>query len=311
MAETERRSTVLDIICPSDLSERSQRALGFATRLAETLGSRLTACHCALANWFARENRLPKPEHARIIELLEDEIRRCETTPGGVTRRSLVVENSFDPSRDILSLARETAADLIVMKARPGVLSAFRFGSIVERVIEGAGCPVMLLPSRFLAEHDPQTEPLAFRNILFDYDFSDATDQLFGVVSSLTQSFHSGLSMLSVLEPPGRVRPEAAPLPRGRLSMQRMIRGRLDEVVRGDGALSTLDVPTVVESGPHAETVLHYAADHDIDLICTALPPPHFYFEKLYRGYLGELLRIAACPILVKQSVGSKRIKDL
>jgi hypothetical protein len=57
-----------------------------------------------------------------------------------------------------------------------------------------------------------------------------------------------------------------------------------------------------VEWGRHAETVLRYAKTHHIDLICTALAPPHFYFEKLYSAYLGSLLKSATCPILVKQS---------
>ena len=72
-----------------------------------------------------------------------------------------------------------------------------------------------------------------------------------------------------------------------------------------------MEVPTAVEWGRHAETVLKRAKDHDVDLICTALHQPHFYFEKLYSTYLGSLLQSAQCPILVKQSTDTQLVKDV
>lgn len=290
------------ILCPSDLSERSQRALGFGVRLAETLGARLTACHCAPANWFTQENRLPKEELGRIKDELRTCINRCQSESSTLTWRSLIIENSFDPARDLLALAAESEVDLIVMKARPGVLSAFRFGSIVERMVEGAPCPILLLPSRFVAERDPVVSSLEFGRILFDYDFSQATDELFGVANTLSHDYHSDLRMLSVLEPSGYASQSATPVKVSRTAVQTMVRGKLDEALKNEGK-SALNVPTAVEWGDHAETVLRYARDHNIDLICTALRPPNHYFEKLYSFYLGSLLKSARCPILVKQSV--------
>ena len=298
------------ILCPSDLSEKSQKVLGFATRISETLNAELTACHCAPATWFTAENRLSREEYAKLKAMLKNQIVDSEDRLSKLKWRSIIVENSFDPATDIVALSREISADLIVMKARPGILSAFRFGSIVERIVEDSPCPVLLLPSRFLANRDPRTEPFEFRRILFDYDFSAATDELFRVANTLTRDYHAELHVLSVLGPTSKASTEAAPMPKSRTSVQTIIRRRLDDALHAEGR-SVMDVPTSVEWGGHSETVLSYAKAHHIDLICTTLAPAHFYFEKFYSAYLGSLLKSATCPILVKRSVKSSKIKDL
>ena len=297
------------VLCPTDLSEKSQKALGFAAGLAETLHADLTACHCAPANWFTAENRLPVEEHQLIKSTIKERITSCEKDKSTLTWRSMVIENSFDPARDILNLIREADADLVVMKARPSVLSAFRFGSIVERIVEGSQRPVLILPSRFLADKDPAADELKFRRVLFDYDFSDSNDQLFRVATGLTRDYRAHLQMLSVLEPTF-ASTEVAPVGFSKTRVQTIVRRRIDDVLQAEG-MSVMDVPTTVEWGRHAETVLRHAKTHDIDLICTTLAPAHFYFEKIYSAYLGRLLASAHTPILVKQAAPSFRMNDI
>lgn len=304
MKQQKSKAGIKHVLCPSDLSDRSQKALGFAVRLSETLNSSLTACHCARAGWFTQENRLPSKEQEKIKETIKECISECQSPASTLRWQSIVVENSFDAARDILTLAREADADLITMKARPGVLSAFRFGSIVERVLELAPCPVLLLPSNFLGERDPRTEPLDFERILFDYDFTLSQDQLFHVAVTLAADCDAELHMLSVLDPGKYASPGATSVGFSRTAVQSVMRGRIDRALRAEGK-ATMEVPTAVERGGHAETVLRYADANKIDLICTTLTPPNFYLEKLYSAYLGSLLKSANCPILVKRSNGA------
>lgn len=309
MIDTRPTTRIKNILCPSDLSVKSQKALGFAARLADTLEATLTACHCVPVNWFTADNRLPKEEFAAIRSALAEPICVCQNSESRLTWRKIVIENSFDPARDILNLAAESDADLIVMKARPGILSAFRFGSIVERIIAGSSCPVLLLPSHFLSTHDPSDGDLKFRRILFDSDFSEATDHLFRVANTFTRNYHSELHMLSVLEPMAYARTEMAAVGSGKMRVQKIVRERLDEVLHTEGS-SARNVPTSVEWGRRVSTVIDYARAHDIDLICTTLSPPHYYFEKYYSLYLGSLLNSAGCPLLVKQSAAVDAVKN-
>lgn len=300
-AKTAKR--IRHILCPTDLSSKSQQTVGFAARLAETLGARLTAAHCATAAWFAIENRLSPEAAALIRERMTEPILKCADHDGrALNWQATLIENSFDAATDIINLARETDVDLIVMKARPGMLSAFRFGSIVERVVSAVNCPVLLLPSRFLMEISTKAGDPTFRRILFDYDFSQATDSLFQIAMEMTRGFEADLHLLSVLQPPGKMPMEMSGSETGLRIIQAATKEKLSRILERGGKTNSY-ISTTVEWGDHAGTVLKYAENNQIDLICTTLSPPYFYFEKLYCAYLGQILKSAKCPILVKQAM--------
>jgi nucleotide-binding universal stress UspA family protein len=270
-------------------------------QLAEVLGAKLTAFHSTIDSWLYPANGSSKDDLRGIQKEIEEEIREYLGPEIANLDFRLIVEKAANPAIEIARLAREQGADLIVMKARPGVLSALHFGSIVERVISAAHCPVMLMPSRFLAERDSAPTKLEFQRILFDYDFSQATDDLFHLASALIRNYSAELHVLSVLEPP-RAKVEAEALTSSRMLLEAALQKRLNSAVESEGC-SLNNVPTTIEWGVHAEKVLEYAETNGIDLVCTALPAPSFYFEKFYRMYLGELLGSAKCPVLVKQCV--------
>lgn len=288
-------SKISHILCPTDLSERSQRVLACANEIATVLGAKLTAFHSARDSWL--NDGLVAVEMEEIVEL-HNQIKNVI-----VGRKNadfdVIIERNSDPATAIPRLVRELRADLIVMKARPGMLSALHFGSIVERVVANAACPVLLMPSRFLANHISDEMPI--RRVLFDYDFSQATDDLFHIANALTRDYSAKLHVLSVLEPP-RGHVEVAAVSRSQSLLESVVQNRLSAAVRAEG-ISPSNVPTSVEWGRHSDRILEYAHQHDIDLICTALPAPTFYFDKFYKTYLGQLLGSANCPVLVKQCV--------
>lgn len=290
------------VLCPTDLSPWSQAALTFAAGIAARLSAKLTACHCASSVWFTPGQRMPDERRAEIESLLREAVLTSCAECGQPDWEPVIIEGSFDPAADILSLAREKRADLVVMKARKSVFSAFHYGSIVERVTTGARSPVLLLPSRFLDSMDPSV-PAEFRQVLFDYDFSEANDKLFPVAMSLTAGYRANLHLLSVLEPPDQSSVETAQIGASKDLLRAATRQRLDRLIASDQRNMIRMAPRTVEWGRHADTVLSYASRQDIDLICTTLSPPFYYFEKLYCAYLGKLLQSAACPILLLRSV--------
>jgi nucleotide-binding universal stress UspA family protein len=279
------------------LSDRSQETLRFAVQLAEASRSRLSAFHAIAKKWLDTSiENISEIERDVEVEILNAVDR--ERNP---VEFDVIVSRSSDPASEIIRLSRSLRADLIVMKARPGVLSALHFGSIVERVTSRAACPVMLLPSRFLAAHDPSEARLRFRKVLFDYDFSQATDELFRLANALARNFDSELHLLSVLEPPHSDM-QVSSFDHSRSLLETAIQGRLCSASQDLGR-SAVDIQTTIEWGPHADRILKYAQMHEIDLVCTALPAPSYSLERIYRKYFGQLLAAARCPILVKQCV--------
>ena len=288
------------ILCPTDLSAKSQRTLNFAAGIASRLSAKITACHCSPTAWFSGDQDIWSKRKVEIRQEITDTIKgnRNGSAPAFETS---IYDASFDPAHDILELAKHHDVDLIIVKARKSVFSALHYGSIVERIIRGSDVPVLIFPSRFLEDH-PEDENVDFHQVLFDYDFSEATDRLFPVAMALTEGYHAKLHLLSVLEPPRAEAVETNQIARSRDLLIGATQHKLDQVVLSGGGAATSSAASVAW-GKHAKSVLKYADDNNIDLICTTLSPAYFYHDKLYCAYLGQLLQSAKCPILALRSV--------
>ena len=302
MTSREAITKIQNVLCPTDLSPKSQKTVGFAARTAAVLGAQLTVCNCATETWIYHGNRIPKFRVAEIKDEINGQVKKCRNPDSELRWEIHVSEGVNDPAREILRLSQITDADLLVLKARPGVMSALHLGSIVERVVAGAACPILMMPSRFLEKRDPVTDKLSFHRILFDYDFSQATDDLFHIANALTDSFEADLHVLSVLEPPAFTPLSKSSVSESGVLLQTTVERKLNRAIRSIRG-APADVPTTISWGDHADTILRYAETHEIDLICTTLSRPARYFEKIYKFYFGRLLMRAKCPILVKQSI--------
>lgn len=289
-----------NILCPTDLSPRSQLTLGFAANLASRLSARLTAIHCTANTWLGRHGHLSETDVSEINGTIDSGARfGLPHFHDDLELETVIIDGTSEPEKDIVRAAEEINADLIIMKARPSVFSALHYGSIVERVASTAPCPVLVLPSRFLEIWDDEICHFSFEEILFDYDFSDATHKLLPLAVGLTEGLHANMHLLSVLEPPpAPVEAEMAYAGMSRNTLMSATSEKLNRVISAAGT-TALHEPAVVEWGSHADTVLKYAAKHEIDLICTTLMPPQFYLDKIYCAYLGKLLSKARCPILL------------
>jgi nucleotide-binding universal stress UspA family protein len=283
------------VLCPTDLSARSQQTLNFASGIASRLKVKLTACHFSPTAWLLAGYGLGT-KRSQIEQEMAETIRGSRNGSAPEFTAS-VFENSIDPAHDILELAQMLSVDMIVMKARKSVFSALHYGSIVERITRGSSIPMLLLPTNFI-DSNSAADDINFNEVLFDYDFSEATDNLFPFAMELTKGFNANLHLLAVLEPPQASVAEAASTDRSRKMLLSATQQRLENLTGIDSSPKA-----IVEWGQHADTVLAYADKNNIDLICTTLPPMLFFYEKLYCAYLGQLLQSAKCPILTLRSV--------
>jgi len=136
------------ILVPTDGSDPSMRAADFALRLAKYFESEIIAIYVI--------DRIILEEVSKIHERheLEREIRRkaerClnyivkSAEREGLKARSILVEGQ--PHDQIVRYAESVGADMIVMgsKGRRGV-NRILIGSVAERVIEYAPCPVLVI----------------------------------------------------------------------------------------------------------------------------------------------------------------------
>jgi nucleotide-binding universal stress UspA family protein len=142
------------ILCASDFSTTSSRALTVAIGLARTIGARLTIvyAHVPIAPLVPEQvidsitlDRLDRDARRWVERHIAGLVRRANKA--GV--RAAAVTVTGDPSAQIVRSARSTRADLIVIgtHGRRGI-SKFLLGSVAERVIATAPCPVLTVRGR-------------------------------------------------------------------------------------------------------------------------------------------------------------------
>ncbi|MGE0824902.1 MAG: universal stress protein [Candidatus Binatia bacterium] len=133
------------IVVPVDFSDHSEKALEWALTLAQARNTPLVLCHVIARppmEWLGRSSL---DEH-KIEDGLRAEAEKrlqAQTARQAIPIRSVVVYGG-PPATEICRLAEEEQADLIVMgtQGKTG-LSHLLMGSVAERVVRHAPCPVL------------------------------------------------------------------------------------------------------------------------------------------------------------------------
>lgn len=143
------------ILCPVDTSECSLHALEHALELSRRFDATVTVLHVYRVPANVQPGVLvwaavgPRPLWELAEEQAGVEMERFLRGVSAEDRARLDVRIEVgDPSTDIVDVARDGAYDLLVMGTH-GRSGARRFvlGSIAERVVRTAPCPVLTVPS--------------------------------------------------------------------------------------------------------------------------------------------------------------------
>jgi universal stress protein A len=138
------------ILCPTDFSEPSYEGLKYAIELAKQFGAELGIAHVLPVmpplppdpNYV-----LEVPEYERALHLdAEQKLSALteERIPKEIRVRTLIGHG--DAGYEIVRIARDESADLIVI-ATHGLTGWHHliFGSVAERVVRSAACPVLTI----------------------------------------------------------------------------------------------------------------------------------------------------------------------
>jgi nucleotide-binding universal stress UspA family protein len=141
------------ILAPTDFSEYSKQAVVSALELARKFGAKLTILHVVELPPYPVEGYVPPAVNATFLDDLERQATQDlaqlvpEAESGNVEVVRLVAVGS--PYRKIIETAEAEQVDLIVMATagRSG-FSRLIMGSIAERVVRAATCPVLTIRPR-------------------------------------------------------------------------------------------------------------------------------------------------------------------
>jgi universal stress protein A len=144
-------SAASHILLTTDFSPASEEAVGKAGELARATGARLTVLHVHRHAPAAPEAVIPAEKYVTSADLDAAVLQNLEhlrsTMLQGVESVSVVSLENVSAPLAICDYAEKHGVDLIVIgtHGRTG-MSRLLIGSVAERVVRHAGCPVLVVP---------------------------------------------------------------------------------------------------------------------------------------------------------------------
>ena len=140
------------ILVPTDFGEAADAALAYARALARNFGASVDVLHVAedaSARMFAGEVYVAVPptlqQDIENTARKQLEQRLIDNDREPMAMRPIVMASNA-PALTIVNYAKETGIDLIVMGTHGrGPMAHLLMGSVAERVVRLAGCPVLVV----------------------------------------------------------------------------------------------------------------------------------------------------------------------
>jgi nucleotide-binding universal stress UspA family protein len=292
------------ILCPIDFSDHARHAVEHATMLARWYDSTITVLYVqpfimTAASAAVTPTLPPSVAAARDRQETLASMRTFlrDLADGDVSMECELMEGTAAPV--ILERAQTLPSDLIVMGTHGH--SGFErlvLGSVTERVLRKASCPVLSVPPRV---HGVSHRPPVFTRILCAIDFSECSLNALRYAMAMAQEADAHLTVLHVME----MSPEVEEFlsggldilrdytVRARSSREERLRAIVPEAVR-----VYCTVETVLAEGKPSREILREAAERRSDLIVIGIHG-RGAMDRLFFGSTAQhVVREAICPVL-------------
>jgi nucleotide-binding universal stress UspA family protein len=287
------------ILCPVDFSDHSRQALHYAASIAKWYESAMTVMYVYPAVAVAAAAGAPAfpltaADRERLLVSMRD--FAAEGVGSGVPIDYRIAEGPVAP--EILDVARALPADLVVMgtHGRSG-FERLMVGSVTERILRKASCPVLSVPPQVHSEHP---SPL-FKAILCAIDFSDWSMKALTFAISLAQEADARLTVVHVVEVPADAYERLPHLSHGVreyvVAVEEDRRGRLQAAIP-EHIRDACEVETIMAVGKPYREVLRVADEQQSDLIVIGVHGRGAADLLFFGSTAQHLVRQAACPVL-------------
>jgi nucleotide-binding universal stress UspA family protein len=259
---------VRQVLYATDLSPASRPAWERAQQLGRLFDAEVLALHVVSPVTVPLTNPLPGSVVEELVRVAEHQARQgLQRLLSGARGSGVKARIRLDPgpaAPRILEVARETKADLVVMgtHSRTG-LGRVLLGSVADRVVRQAPCPVVTVP--------PQTGappgPARLARICYATDFSPSARAAWPWAVALAEAAHAALDLIHVTALPV---PDAGSPPEAIGHMAQLIHdagyAEAERFLR-EGALPRERVDIVIGRGLVDDQILQCAQSRNADLI--------------------------------------------
>jgi nucleotide-binding universal stress UspA family protein len=210
-----------------------------------------------------------------------------------------------EPASQILDRVHHLPADLLVLgtHGRSG-FERWALGSVAEKVLRRALCPVLTVPRRM--GHAPGDSRAVFQRILCPVDFSEASMLALEYAFSLAREADGRITLFHCLE---TLSEEEVPellhfdITRFHQHLEETALQKLSTLVPA-GAQDWCEPETLVTSGKAYREILRVSEERESDLIVMGIHGRRPFDLTLFGSTAQQVVRRAACPVL---TLGARR----
>jgi nucleotide-binding universal stress UspA family protein len=149
------------ILVPHDFSETSDAAVQHAVALARNFRARLLFLHVGDRARSDLETEFPLGLENAMEDAARERLQRVLTPAEQVELRPDLDVRAGNPAKEIVDYAKERQADLIVMGTHGRTMvSHALLGSVAEKVVRTAPCPVLTVRNSAYAVSVPEEVPV-------------------------------------------------------------------------------------------------------------------------------------------------------
>ena len=298
------------ILCPTDLSDASVPSLTYAGAFARWYDARLTVLHVVPsfepiaigpgAFYGPLQMVLPMSREEVLAEM-----RQFTESAGLGSVHASLSAHEGDPTRTIVDEALAIVADLVVMgtHGRSG-FERLLIGSVAEKVLRQAPCPVLLVPPHVTAKAPPE---VSFKHILCPMDFSPSALQALGFAVELARQSGGLVTVLHALEWLAEEEPRENihfNVPEYRQYLIDDARQRVRALVAEESRAGSAIEDRAVLGRAYRE-ILRIAADSSTDLIVMGAQGRGGLGLTLFGSTTQQVVRAATCPVLTVRSAAT------
>jgi len=302
------------ILYPTDFSACAGHALPHTLRLARELTAELHLLHALVlheAEPSSAAYQVPSLE-TLYDTISEQTAALLHETASDMAGSDIAVQraqvHAISPAAAILDYAAQHDIDLISMgtHGRRG-LRRLLLGSVAEEVLRLAPCPVLTVPERETAGHEPGVA----NEIVIPLDFSEHALLALTYAEEFARMYASRIHLVHILDE--AVYPDFYPpvIPAGgpkNEELREQSLERLREIaapLEGRG----FDVDAHVRSGRAAHQLADFAAEIQADLIAIASHGLTGLRHILLGSVTEQLVRRSPCPVLTVKAFGRQPVK--
>ena len=294
------------ILMPLDFSRASVKALDYAVWLAKHFRAAIHLVHI-----YPPDEASSVPGAGHLLFQSAEAIDRLNEELAGIHQKHVPTfrpENCHirggQPYQEIVLLAREIDADLIVLATRGySGLKHLLLGSTAERVVRSAPCPV-LVTRKSKQRGKASREALAIRTILVPTDFSQCSLAGTEYAAFLAKKLNATLRLFHAMYPyTNYVFVDRAGVRLSGLAeaVEETARQEMDALKQMD-FLRGLTVKTDLLPGLAVDEICAAAGEPDVDLIVTSTHGRTGLKHALIGSVAEHVVRYAGRPVLVVPS---------